>query len=221
MPSPFTRKEFPKTLSRQRWSLTLKVGLDINEILGLGASATSSVAGLSQIIDNNLQTFGSVDSLEIIQSKTVHERLALGPNSAQPFQVTPLNTLTQVKLNRIQLKQMENAQQVFSFFPNNLLHQQIPFIMEAIDPGDGVNPDTRVTHYFFSCWFTDSNVKYEVTSKEDQRLIHSATVHVGRTLTLDSSLQGNPVVSAAGDLLQGLLVGSGPTSLLSDTISFI
>ena len=219
MPSPFIRKEFPKTLSRQRWSISLKVGLDVSDILGLGSVETA--AGLTSLIQNNLQNFGSVESFEIDQGKDLYERFALGPDSAQPFQVTPMQIKTALKLSRVLLKNMENAQQVFNFYPNNLIHQQLPFVIEAIDPGDGVNLKTQVIHYFFGCWFTDSNIKYEVTSREDQRLIHTVSVKVGRTLTLDNSIGGNAVVNAAQNILGGVLVASGPKSLISKPLSFI
>jgi hypothetical protein len=204
----------PKTQARLRWNATLNVGLDLEDILGLSTGVTNTLASVTSLIQKNLKPFGSVESVDFSQAKQIYERFALGPDSAQPFQTIPLNTTNTLKLSRVLLKNMQDAERVFNFFPNNLLHQQLPFVIQLVDTGDGETPETQITHYFFGCWFADSGIRYETLSKDDQKLIQGVTIRPGRVLTLDNSVAGNPIVNLAQNIVSGVLVTPGVENLI-------
>lgn len=197
--------QIPKSLARQRWAATLRVGIDLGDVLGVnselgesvlaGAAATSNLQGLLA----TLKEAGTIDAVDFIQNRKIKERFALGKNSLNAFQNIPQQISNTLRLSRVVLKQLPEVEAAFNFLPSNLILQQLPFIIELRDVGDNTG-DTDIRHFCFQCWFTDSTVRYDTTSKEDTRLIQNATVNVGAVLTFDQSFAGNPVVQISSSV---------------------
>ena len=220
---PLIRSEITKTAARTKWAIKLKVGPDLTDILGFNQSLTevliagAQAAQSSNLIIGQLQDIGSVESIEIVQNRSLLERYAFGPNPGQPFQIAPQQVTVSLRLSKVILKKPSLAESVFNFFPNNLLFQQVPFVIYLRDIGSG-NPadNTFIEHYFFGCWFADSTVTYDVTSKSDQILINNANVKVTRMLTLDPTNAGNPAAVIAKNAIQGILAVGDAQNLLDD-----
>jgi hypothetical protein len=122
-------------------------------------------------------------------------------------------------LSRVVLKKLPEVEASFQFLPSNLLLQQLPFVIDIDDIGDE-DIENRVRHIIFGCWFTDSAVRYDVTSKDDTRLIQTATVRPGRVITFDPSFAGSPTTqlagAAAGVLFQAIQSIPAAQNLLED-----
>jgi len=215
------RLQIPNTAARQRWAATIKVGIDLEDVLGLsgdvadlalaGAAATGNLNGLLA----TLKEAGTIESVDFIQNRKIKERYALGKNSLNSFQNIPQQVSNTLRLSRVVLKRIPEVEAAFNFLPSNLILQQLPFIIELRDVGDN-SGETDIRHLCFQCWFTDSTVRYDTTSKDDTRLIQNATINVGSVLTFDQSFGGNPVVQAASALAS--IVVSSLTEPAEDVI---
>lgn len=213
--------QIPNSLARQRWAATIRVGIDLGDILGInseleegvlaGAAATGNIQGLLA----TLKEAGTIDSVDFIQNRKIKERYALGKGSLNSFQNIPQQISNTLRLSRVVLKQLPEVEAAFNFLPSNLILQQFPFIIELRDIGDGTG-NTDIRHFCFQCWFTDSTVKYDTVSRDDTRLIQNATVNVGSVLTFDNSFAGNPVVQISSSIAS--LVVSSLSEQAEDTI---
>ncbi len=201
----------------------MHVGLDIGDILGFKPAASDIALEAAASFDTSniaklalLQPFGAIESFEFAQTNSIYERYALGPNSIQAFQTVPQRISNIIKAQRVVLRKMSGASQSIQFFPNNLAHQQLPFLMQLIDPGDGIDPNTQIIHIFFGCWFEGQNVKYEILQKDDVKLIQHVTIKASRVLTLDASIAGNPALQAASGFIGGILATPQAQTLVDD-----
>jgi len=225
-----TKLAQPKTEGRQRWAITLLAGLDLESTLGIpnqisdlaatGAEAfragdAGNVAGLG-----TLKEVGTVQNLDLGQNRDITQRMGFNQNSLQPFQTVPHGSLFSLKLSRVILKKLPEVEASFQFLPSNLLLQQLPFVLDITDLGDIDDPSTYVRHVIYGCWFSESSVKYDVTSTDDTRLIQSVSIIPGRVLTFDPSFAGNPTVQAAsigvGALFSTLQSNNTVRNLLED-----
>jgi hypothetical protein len=198
----------PKVGARQRWAVSLKAGPDLEYLLGIPSGATdlfaggAAASGLLSSVLSSLKDVGTVEDFQFPQARTIKERYAFGPNPLEPFQNVPQQITRSLRLTRVILKKLPEVESLFNFAPMNLLHQQIPFIIQILDIGDAT-PETSVRHLLFGCWFQESGVKYDVVTKDDTRLIQSTTVKVGRVLTFDPSAAGS-----AGGLIASTVLGA-------------
>lgn len=217
-----TKLEFPKTEARQRWAATLKAGLDLEELLGLpsagsdivlsGAAAVGAVAA----IESKLYDVGTVESVDFKQTRSIKERFAFGPDPLVSFQTVPQQVTYSLSLSRIVLRRLPQVEAFLNFLPSNLILQQAPFIIELRDAGDGT-PESEIRHIIFGCWFADSSVRYDVSTKDDTRLIQTASVKTGRVLTFDPSAGGSPVATVGSNLVSALIASSeGAQTLIED-----
>lgn len=204
----------PKVQARQRWAVSLKAGPDLEYLLGVPAGTTDLFAGgaaasgaLSSVL-SALKDVGTVEDFDFPQNRQVKERYAFGTNPLEPFQNVPQQAGRTLRLRRTLLKKLPDVEAIFNFAPFNILHQQIPFIIQILDIGDAT-PETAVRHLLFGCWFTDVLVKYDVVTKDDTRLIQTSTVKVGRILTLDPSAAGSPAGLIASTVLGAALQAGG------------
>lgn len=220
MPEPFKRNEIPSTVNRLKWQAKIRVGIDPSGILGLTPDVQDGVVNFTQAVANNLVDVGSVESLEVLQIRTMVGRRAFGPNPLQDFEEVPVGIDVVLKLSKAVLFNMSEAESVFNFYPNNLLYQQLPFILQVDLPGrDGLNgspASPHITHYFLGCWFTNTSVRYSSTEKDDQRLIQAADVKCARMITQDSSSASSTAANAASALIGGVLAYGDNQAILDD-----
>ncbi len=206
--------QIPTALARQRWAATIKVGIDIGDVFGVDgdiSQALLSGAAASGNLSNLLSTLkecGTIEGIDFVQNRKIKERFALGKGSLNSFQNIPQQISNTLRLSRVVLKQLPEVEAAFNFLPSNLILQQFPFIIELRDVGDGTG-NTDIRHYCFQCWFTDSTVRYDTTSKDDTRLIQNATINVGNVLTFDQSLGGSPVVQFSSSVASLVLSSLG------------
>jgi len=207
--------EIPKVEARHKWAIDIYAGLDLESTLGLpnqatdiaatfsGASALPTLGGSAGL--GKLLPVGSVESIDIGQHRDVTQRVGFNGNPLQPFQTVPHGSIFSIKLSRVVLKKLPEVEASFQFLPSNLLLQQLPFVLQLTDVGDSSSdPTNHIKHVIFGCWFTDTAVRYDVTSKDDTKLIQSATITPGRVLTFDPSFAGSVAVQS-GSLAAGLL----------------
>ena len=222
MPTPFLRQELPQTGTRLKWQATISAGPDISEILGINQNSTFGELGAaytSRLISGlgKLQTIAAVEHLEFLQTRTFVERYGFGPNPHEPFQIVPTSYSSSLKLDKVLLFNVGVAEQVFNFSPNNLLFQQLPFVIQVALP-PGTNGRT-ITHYFIGCWFVDSHLSFSTTDA-DQRLVQSMNVKVTKTLTLDgTSASIDSVAGFASDVVGGVITSSASSQLLLDNFN--
>ena len=222
----FLRKEIPKTRVRQRWAIKIKVGLDIADVLGLDPAVVDTANTVSQLVTSMLEDVGTVESLELVQNRNLLPRHAFGPNPQQAFQVIPQNQTVTLRMSKAVLKDLPKAEKIFSFAPSNLILQQLPFVLQITDVGGSGNDnsdttgdnfnDTAIRHFIYGCWFADSSVKWDVTSRDDQRTIQTATIKAGRIFTLDPTLAGSPAASLTRTVFGGVLASQGAQNALDD-----
>ncbi len=220
MPTPFLRTEIPATLIRQKWQAKIRVGLDVSDILGLTQDVKDGVVNFSQLLTNNLKDAGSIESLEIVQTRNVQERFAFNSNPMQAFEVVPMGISVVLKLSKAVLYNLPEVESVFNFYPSNLLFQQLPFIIQVDSPSQparGATPASpRLTHLFLGCWFADTSVRYTMTEKDDQRLIQSANVKCARIYTQDGSNASSTVANALSATIGGVLALGENQAALDD-----
>lgn len=210
-----TPDEQPQVQARLRGAIRIKAGPDITDVLGLDSGiANASVA--SSLIVGQLQDIGSIESLDLVQNRDLRPRYAFGPNPQQPFQVIPFGQKLTLTASRVVLKNLSVAERVFNFAPSNLIFQQVPFTIMVRDIGDPKKPETEVVHYIFGCWFGQSTVKYDVLSKDDQRLINNVTITCGRILTFDNSIAGSQATTATRDIFSGVMAIDSVQNLIED-----
>ncbi len=203
----------PRVGARQRWAASLKAGPDLEYLLGIpsgttdlfagGAAASGKIASLVSA----LKDVATVESVDFPQARGVKERYAFGINPLEPFQNVPQQVSRSLKMNRILLKKLPDVERIFSFGPANILNQQVPFLIQLLDNGDGT-PETQIRHLLFGCWFQETSVRYDVVSKDDTRLIQTATIKVGRVITFDPSVAGS-AGGLIGSTVLGALVSQG------------
>ena len=215
MPTPFKSGEIPKTLARLKWAIKIMAGPDPSEILGLGQTSFELAASYTSLFEQLVEV-GTVESLEIVQNKTLKERFAFGPNPLQPFQVVPQSLSVTLRMTKVMLKALPRAEQLFNFFPSNLVFQQLPFIIHLQDRGDSSDSGKSSVHHFLSgCWFQDSTIKYDVVAREDTRLIQAVTVKCARMFTLDDSIQGSRA-QGVSTVIGGVVSASGAQEVIDD-----
>ncbi len=207
--------EIPRSLARQRWAAKIRVGFDPDFLIGKALPALvvgAAAVGQNQQILSSLIEVGTVEAVDFLQSGKARERFRLG--ELQSFQNIPQKISSTLRLSRVVLKAMPDAERTFNFLPSNLVLQQLPFVIELVDVGGGA--DTRTTHYLFGCRFDESAVRYDVTSTHDTRLIQNATVTAGTVLTFDQSVAGNPVLQAVAFAAEAVLEASGLEETIED-----
>ena len=218
MPDPIFREEVPLTLSRLRWAIKLKVGLDVEDILGLAQSTSDlTFAAFTDLVTQNLQDVGDVEQLEVIQSKSLVERRVFGPNPVQASQIVPQSLSVTLRASKVALKIFQKPEKALNFYPTNLIHQQMPFLIQATDIGNPRdNGESTTEHFFFGCWFADSRMKWDIVDKADQRLIHEATIKCARMFTLDQSNAGDPATIALSNVFGGDIATGVTQDLVDD-----
>lgn len=218
MPDPIFREEVPLTLSRLRWAIKLRVGLDTEDILGLAQSASDlTLSAFSELVTQNLQDVGSVEQLEVIQNKSLVERRVFGANPVQAFQIVPQSLSVTLRASKVALKIFQKPEKDLNFYPTNLVHQQMPFLIQATDIGNPRDGGASLTeHFFFGCWFADTRMKWDVVDKADQRLIQDATIKCARMFTLDQSNAGDPATIALQNVFGGIIASGENQDLIDD-----
>jgi hypothetical protein len=205
--------EIPYTEARLKWAVNIRAGIDLESTLGLTNQATNmlqlAAAGLATptvgVLGTlgGLQEVGTAEDIDLGNNRDVTQRIGFNSDPTQPFQVAPHGAIFTLQLSRIVLKVLPPVEASFNFFPSNLLFQQLPFVIELQDIADA-NPANFVTHYIYGCWFAGRKVRYSVSTKDDTRLIETATVIPGRVVTVDPSFAGGVAVQSAQQALGGL-----------------
>ena len=215
MPTPVLRNELPQTLTRLKWQAKIKAGLDTSEILGLGKNSSTSRA-LAQAMAGSLEDVGAIENLDFTQNRTLVERYGFSSASHVPFQTVPVAVApVTLKLSRVVLfNKTAKIDQVFNFTPNNILFQQIPFLIHLSLPGQ--NGGQNIDHYFLGCWFVDSHMNFSMASNADQRVIMDANIKVTSLLTLDGSLASLDGVNILQDTVGGVLTAHDNQAVLDD-----
>lgn len=220
MPPALARNELPNTLTRLKWQARIRVGIDTSGVLGLTPDVQEGAVNFSQLLTSNLKDVGAVDSLEPIQTRTMTERFGFGPNPHQAFEVVPTSLSVVLKLNKIVLFNLPDAEKIFNFYPSNLLFQQLPFILQVDAPSlpgpAGTPASPQITHFFLGCWFADTSVRFSSSEKEDQRLIQTATVKCARMITQDGSNASATEASALSATVGGVLALGNNQAILDD-----
>jgi hypothetical protein len=223
-----TQLEIPKVEARHKWAINIRAAIDLESTLGIPNQATElaaigSEAGLAGNAGSaggftGLTDVGTIESIDVGQKREVTQRVGFNSNSLQPFQTVPHGSAFTLKLSRVVLKKLPEVEASFQFLPTNLLLQQLPFVIELVDVGDG-DPSTFIRHLIYGCWFSESTVRYD-NSKDDTKLIQSATVIPGRVLTFDPSFAGSPVTQGlsalAGIAFQAIQSNQAAANLLED-----
>lgn len=220
MANPVKREEITRTLTRQKWQAKIRAGIDPSQVLGLTPDVIDGATAFSQVVTNNLKDIGAIETLDIVQTRTMVERLGFGPNPTQPFEVVPTSLTVALKATKAVLFNLSEAEAVFNFFPNNLLHQQLPFIIQVDLPGlpaEGSTPASPpVTHFFLGCWFINSNLRFSVTERDDQKLIQTCDIKCARMVTQDSSNASSTAAGVAKTTIGGVLAYGNNQALLDD-----
>jgi hypothetical protein len=181
--------------------------LDLEEYLGTGVSpfVLQATQALQQgnFLTNNLIQVGSIHELDFVARRGNTRRYAFNKNCFVAFQVTPGPVTYDVTANRVMLKRFEPTEQLFNFLPSDLILQAMPFILRLYDAGDAT-PDTEVQRYIFGCWFRNSRVHYDATSRDDVKMIQSIEIDCGQVLTIDPSNGGQPSVQVFNGVAQML-----------------
>ncbi len=223
MPTPIKREELPQTLTRLKWAAKIMVSPDTTDIFGFPQALTAAVAlsgspqtqsQLSKLIASSLQLVGAIESLENVQTRNIVERQGFNSNPQEPFQLVPTQFSKLLKMTKAVLYSASVAERVFNFYPGNLAHQQVPFIIQITEPSS-VPSSGFVNHYFFNCWFSDTMQRYDVTDQANVKLMRSATIKCGRMITLDDSAQGTATAELAGTF-GGIFIQNGPQELIDN-----
>lgn len=210
MPTPIATQGPLQTLSRLKWTAQIRVSPDTSDILGFPQALNAAVAlsgsspspsKFSALIASTSQLCGSIESIELTQNRGLIERFGFNDNSPEAFQVVPTQFTKTLRMTKTLVHALGIAEKVFSFAPNNLAFQQNPFIIHLREPG--VSGGSGIDYFFFNCWFSDSLVKYDVTEKDNVKLMQNTNIKFGRMLVLDDTDAGG----AGSLLLQGIFGG--------------
>ena len=210
MPNPISRDEKPQTTGRLKRLSRVLVGPDLTDQIGASNVATNAAFVLSQLATETLTEVGSIENMELVQQRVSKEFYGFNEDPTQPFKIAALGTKATLKIRNIMLNTLSPGEAYFNFLPNNLVHQQIPFIIQHVGvankPVSGkVGSEDNITTFYFNCYFTDLNVVYD-SMASGQKLIKTANIRAGRSITLDGTLGGSP----------GALVAQTSVSLLNN-----
>ena len=220
MANPVKREEITRTLTRQKWQAKIRASIDPSQVLGLTPEVIGNATAFSQVVTNNLKDIGAIETLEVLQTRTLVERLGFGPNPTQAFEIVPTSLSVGLKASKSVLYNLSEAESVFNFYPSNLLFQQMPFIIQVDLPSlparDSAPASPPVTHFFLGCWFINSNLRFSVTDREDQKLIQSCDIKCARMVTQDSSNASSTAAGIAKATIGGVLAYGDNQALLDD-----
>lgn len=215
--------------TRRKSSIQILAGPDITDILGLDAgltttlttagAGTSNLYGITQALGVKglgLTSIGTIEHLEVTQTRTIRLRYGFNSNPYEAYQSIPAQMKVSLRGDRVVLKKVQAAEELFSFLSPSLMFQKLPFIIQIEEIGDPGDPSTFVTRIFYGCWFDADAIKYGVSEshKEDQRLISNVSITAARMLVLNTSAAGTPGGQLSSSVAGAILATTGSQALL-------
>ncbi len=216
-----TQLKNPSTLAALKWAATIRAGIDPEEFIpdalreAEGAAISASMWAGGTDLFGMMKPVASVEEAILMQVRKNKKRIRLGNLTA--FQTVPQYIDYTLRLRRVVLRNLPEVEGFLNFLPNNLLFQQLPFIVQLQGMGNSRDSNSKVIHFCLGCWFGESSVKWDVVSRDDSKLIQDCSVDVTSVLTFDASIQGDPKVQFASSL--AAFIGRALPSSVEDTIT--
>ena len=193
----------PQTLGRLSQSCDIfastggNLGLDsvLNSFLSTNdlqaANAIDPLSFLNSVVAilSTAEPLGSIDKIEISQTRDVERIYALGSHSFEPYRVVPRSVKTSLTLSKVVLYKEDFLKSV-GFNSYNLYYQQAPFIIRQtlINPTDAnADPDVLL---FFDCWIASNPFTFDLGSG-DNLVRQSIRVECGRVFSSSASFMNN------------------------------
>jgi len=154
--------------------------------------ASSSVDPLAFI--NSLVTYlatanklGSVESLEIKQTREIERIFSIGAYSFEPYRLIPKAIKTDLTLRKVMLYTGGDMLESCGFPGYNLYHQQAPFILrqQLIDP---IGDKETIEIMYFDCWLKSNPMKFDLSSDTANLITQEVGVTCGRVFVSSASV---------------------------------
>ena len=135
------------------------------------------------------QPIGSIDKIEISQTREVERIYSIGSYAFEPYRMVPKAVKTKLLLSSIVLNRGDFLAAV-GFSSWNLYYQQAPFIIrqELADPS---NPDQALTVLYFDCWISSNPCTFDLSSATNNLVRQQIEVECGRVMASNSTYYGD------------------------------
>lgn len=145
------------------------------------------------------QPVGSIEKLEISQTREIERIYSVGSFAFEPYRMVPKAVRTKLTLNSVVLNPNgKNGGGDFlakvGFNSWNLYYQQAPFIIrqDLINP---VNTQDVIVLLFFDCWITVNPCTFDLSTPTTNLVRQQIEVECGRMMASDSTIYGNSTTS--------------------------
>ena len=159
------------------------------------------VATATQVATGNSQMrLAGVKKFARKQDRTITRIYSLGANSFEPARLIPGKITTTLTLDRVTLYKNDALKVAFGFCGENLIVQQVPLLITEFknDPNNPNDSMATSVVLYTECWVASNPVEYDIMA-EDQLVIQSREVEVGKAIVVDLTLGG--IVSAVSSTI--------------------
>ena len=192
----------PKTIGRLSQSCSIYTtpggNVDLTNLLNgwlttndMQASSALDPAAFLALVQTMLGTnkpVGSVDKIEIAQTREIERIYSIGSYAFEPYRMVPKAIKTRLTLSNIVLN--DDASGDFLSKPGfsswNLYYQQAPFIIRQ----DLVNPQTGnepVSILYFDCWIAENPCTFDLGPNNANLVRQQIVIDCGRIMSSASS----------------------------------
>lgn len=155
------------------------------------ASSVDPLSFLNSVVAllGTAKSLGSIEKLEVSQTRDIDRIYSLGSYAFEPYRVVPRAVKTSLNLSKIVLYKEDFLKSV-GFNSYNIYYQQAPFIIRQtlINPTDpDADPDVIL---FFDCWIASNPFTFDLSSG-DNLVKQNVRVECGRVFSSGASFINN------------------------------
>jgi len=132
---------------------------------------------------------GSVDKIEITQTREIERIYSIGSYAFEPYRMVPKAIKTRLQLSSILLYSGDFLSKP-GFSSWNLYYQQAPFIIrqDLVDPSE---PTKALSVLYFDCWIAENPCTFDLSATNNNLVRQSIVVDCGRVMASNSTYFGN------------------------------
>ena len=160
--------------------------LATNDLQSSGAVDPLAFLNSMAALMGTQKKLGSVEKLEVSQTREIDRIYGLGSYAFEPYRVVPKAIKTSLTLTKIVLYTEDFLKSV-GFNSYNLFYQQAPFIIRQvlIDPNN-MDKDPDVVFYF-DCWISSNPYTFDLAAGGNNLVKQEIKVECGRILVSSAS----------------------------------
>ena len=152
--------------------------------------ASSSIDPISYLISvmailGASKPVGSVDKIDITQSREIERIYSIGAHAFEPYRMVPKAIKTRLALSNIVLNNGDFLSKP-GFSSWNLYYQQMPLILRQ-DLVNPQKPTEALSVLYFDCWIAENPCTFDLTSTTGNLVRQAIVMECGRVMASNSS----------------------------------